>query len=184
MKKKTAATRKKTRAKASPAPKPITEAERWQAYRSIPKKHWREMSGRQAAVLHNQADLYGVPLRGRHIDLSAVVRWLHDFLAERKHDLNRQAPPKEVTPNTPALERKRMLEADKLEIQLEELRRRYVSRDELREGWSRIAAILRRAGESLQRQHGAEAHQILEDALDDADQAIEQAFEATRHGQG
>jgi hypothetical protein len=58
------------------------EARRWAYYRSIPQKHWREMSGRQTKVLHDQAELYGIPFGGATIDLPAVARRLHDFLAE------------------------------------------------------------------------------------------------------
>src|SRR6478672_11158033 len=54
---------------------------RWQYYASIPQKHWREMSGRQAKVINEQADRYGIPFGGSTIDLKQVVHALHDFLA-------------------------------------------------------------------------------------------------------
>ncbi|OHB79568.1 MAG: hypothetical protein A2W31_18105 [Planctomycetes bacterium RBG_16_64_10] len=44
------------------------------------------------------------------------------------------------------------------------------------EGPGRIAAVLRVAGESLQRQYGAAAGQLLYEALDDAEREIERAF--------
>ncbi len=49
---------------------------RWKFYRSIPQKHWREMSGRQTKVLHEQAALYGLPFGAAKIDLPEVVRRL------------------------------------------------------------------------------------------------------------
>jgi len=56
---------------------------RWQYYRSIPQKHWRAMSGRQTKVINEQAARYDIPFGGATIDLPAVVKRFHDFLAER-----------------------------------------------------------------------------------------------------
>src|SRR5690242_10540213 len=55
---------------------------RWQYYASIPQKHWRQMSGRQSKVINEQAERYGLPFGGPTINLSAVVRAWHNFLAE------------------------------------------------------------------------------------------------------
>ncbi len=38
---------------------------RWQYYEAIPQKHWRTMSGRQAKVINEQADRYGIPFGAR-----------------------------------------------------------------------------------------------------------------------
>jgi len=64
--------------------KQIDDQKRWEHYQSIPKRHWQEMSGRQCKVLNEQARRHGVPLLGSTIDLTAVVKWLHDFLADNK----------------------------------------------------------------------------------------------------
>src|SRR4051794_39812038 len=58
------------------------ERQRWQHYGSIPQKHWRAMSGRQAKVINEQADRYGIPFGGAFINLSMVVKALHDFFAD------------------------------------------------------------------------------------------------------
>ena len=58
------------------------ERSRWEHYGSIPKKHWKQMSGRADKVLNEQAATYGIPFDGESIDLPAVVKALHDFLAE------------------------------------------------------------------------------------------------------
>src|SRR3954464_8087314 len=60
---------------------------RWKYYASIPQKHWRTMSGRQTKVLQEQADRYGIPFGGATVDLSRVVRCIHDFLAANAHKL-------------------------------------------------------------------------------------------------
>ena len=49
-------------------------------------------------------------------------------------------------------------------------------RDEAREALGRIAAILRGAGETLQRQFGSEAAGVLIEAMDDAQREIDRCF--------
>ena len=51
-----------------------------------------------------------------------------------------------------------------------------VSRDEIREGLGRIAAIIREAGEALQRQFGPAALEPHNEALDDAELQIVRLF--------
>lgn len=70
-----------TKPKRKPATKPGDDALRWEHYHSIPQKHWREMSGRQARTLIEQAERYGIPFAGATVDLPAVVLALHDFFA-------------------------------------------------------------------------------------------------------
>ena len=82
---------------------------RWQFYKCIPQKHWRQMSGRQAKVLIEQADRYNLPFGGATVDLPAVVRALHDFLADNALKLARVDDDPLLTGGTssPALERYR-----------------------------------------------------------------------------
>lgn len=91
---------------------------RWQYYSSIPQKHWREMSGRQAKVINEQASRYGIPFSGRIIDLPAVVRALHDFLAENAGRLARD----DETSDGDALERLRKVKAEMAEIERDRIR--------------------------------------------------------------
>jgi hypothetical protein len=70
---------------------------RWAYYRSIPVRHYTEMAGRGRQVILRQADMYDLPLRGPHIDLPAVVRAFHDFLAENW----RKLAPKETALREP-----------------------------------------------------------------------------------
>ena len=42
---------------------------RQQYYASIPQKHWRAMSGRQAKVINEQAQRYGIPFSGATINV-------------------------------------------------------------------------------------------------------------------
>lgn len=148
---------------------------RWQYYRSIPQKHWRRMSGRQTKVINEQAARYGIPFGGPTIDLPKVVRAFHDFLADnalrlaRDDDLLRGG-------SSPALERYRQERAELARLDRLERQRRLLPRDEVRQALGRIAAILRGAGDALQRKFGADAVEILYEALDDARREVERSM--------
>ena len=149
---------------------------RWQYYGSIPQKHWRAMSGRQTKVLNEQAARYGIPFGGPQIHLPAVVRALHDFLADNAVKLARDDDEWMQGTGSPALERYR--EERALLARLDRLERegRLVPRDEVRRALGRVAAIVRGAGDTLQRQCGAAALEVLLEALDDAQREIERSF--------
>src|SRR5262245_23530046 len=51
---------------------------RWLA--AVPKKIYCSLVGRQHKVVNDQADAFGIPLRGATINVLDVVKWLHDFL--------------------------------------------------------------------------------------------------------
>ena len=151
------------------------EQRRWQYYAAIPQKHWRQMSGRQTKVLHEQAERYGLPFGERTINLSQVVRALHDFLAANARRLCQGEEELLVSGGpSPALERYRDERARLAKLDRLEREGVLVPKDEVRLGLGRIAAILRTAGESLQQQYGQAAAEILHEALDEAAQSIQQ----------
>jgi hypothetical protein len=149
---------------------------RWQYYRSIPQKHWRQMSGRQTKVLQEQALAYGIPFSGATIDLTAVARGLHDFLADNAQKLARDDDDLMQGSASPALERYREERAALARLDRLERERKLMRRDEVRESLGRIAAMLRSAGDTLQRQYGQGAADVLLEALDDAAREIERSF--------
>ena len=148
------------------------EERRWQYYESIPQKHWREMSGRQTKVLHEQAEKYGIPFGEKAINLPRVVRSLHDFLAANARRLSEDDDLLDAAISSPALERYR--EERVILAKLDRLERegQLIPRDEIRLGLGQIAAILRTAGEMLQRQFGNDAVEILNDGLEEAERCI------------
>jgi hypothetical protein len=149
---------------------------RWQYYGSIPQKHWKEMSGRQTKILQEQSGLYGLPFGDAKIDLPKFVRAFHDFLAANARKL--AAPDDDLMQGgpSPALERYREERATMAKLDRQEREQSLLPRDGVRDGLGRIAARLRAAGEQLERQHGAGAREILDEALTDADREIEQVF--------
>jgi len=148
---------------------------RWQYYRSIPQKHWRMMSGRQTKVLNEQATRYGLPFGGPTIDLTAVVRSLHDFLARNALKLARDD--EELLPGSQALERYRQERAELARIERLQRQRRLLPRDQVRQALARIAGILRGAADTLQQQFGPTAVEVLHEALDEAQREMDRSFE-------
>lgn len=149
---------------------------RWQYYASIPQKHWREMSGRQSKVINEQALRYGLPFGGATVSLPAVVRALHDFLADNAQKLAEDDDQLMQGTGSPALERYREERAALARLDRLEREGQLLPRDEVRLALGRIAAIVRGAGDTLQRQFGQAAADILLEALEDASREIDRSF--------
>lgn len=147
---------------------------RWLA--ALPKKTYCELVGRQPKVVNDQADAYGVPLRGATVDVLGVLKWLHDFFAAHKHTLPQivRGEAGETTPRDQLIleqievyrRRVKLLE-NRIAIDDETL----LPRAEVHELLTQLAKLLRGAGERLHKQFGPQAASVLEVALDD--------FEAT-----
>ena len=155
---------------------------RWQYYAAIPQKHWREMSGRQAKILNEQAQLYGLPFGGAVINLPDVVRAIHDLLARKGRLLLKDEDEMLSGDNSPALERYR--EEKALLARFDRLEREgvLVRKDVVRDGTGRIAARLRNAAETLERQFGPGALEILLEALDDVERDIQHSYGGGSNG--
>ena len=149
---------------------------RWQYYAAIPQKHWREMSGRQAKILNEQAALYRIPFGGAIVNLPDVVKALHDFLADNYKKLAEEDDLLRGDAASPALERYREERAALARLDRLERERQLLPRDDVRQGLARVATMLRGMGDALQRQFGVAAVELLEETLDDAQHEIERLF--------
>jgi hypothetical protein len=149
---------------------------RWQYYAAIPQKHWREMSGRQTKVINEQALRYDIPFGGATVNLPAVVRALHDFLAENALKLNRDDDELLQGNGSPALERYREERALLARLDRQEREGQLLPREVTRIALGRVANILREAGDTLNRQYGAAAGEILSEAIEDAMREIDSTF--------
>lgn len=138
-------------------------------YAAIPKKLWRQWSGRQHKVLDEQAARYGLPIAGPTIDLAAVARWLHEFLAANARKLAGSDDADFAGATSPALERKRLADAKRSELAYERELGLWVRLADLHATLARLLPILRTAGDALLRQFGAAAQQVLNDALDNCE---------------
>jgi hypothetical protein len=158
--------------------KALEEQRRWQYYSAIPQKHWKEMSGRQTKVINEQADRYGLPFGGPFTNLPKFVRAFHDFLAENAMKLARddEADPLLQGSGSPALESYREERAALARLDRLEREGLLLPRDKVREALGRVAAIIRAAGDALQRQFGLAALELLNESLDDAEREVERSF--------
>ena len=154
------------------------EQSRWGHYSSIPKKHYIEMSGRQARTLNEQARRYNLPIGGRVIDLGLTLRAFHDFLAKHGPKLLDTDDPMSVAVNSPSLEewrseRARIAKMDRLERE-----RILIKREDAHESLARIASMLRNCGDLLEQEFGRDARAILNEAIDDVTSEVSKSFAA------
>ena len=78
--------------------------------------------------------------------------------------------------DSPALERYRLARARIEELNYETRRGKYIPVDQLQQGWHAMANILRDAVARLRRQYGNEAGDLIDEALDDAEQTISETL--------
>ena len=143
---------------------------RWRYYRECPKKHYRQMSGRQDKVLNEQAVRYGLPVGGPKVDLVVLVQWLHQFLADHRHDLSRildaniaALTPKEQLDQIRVERERRRLERESLEL---------VDAEAVRQGHAKLVAMLRRTGERM-RAVDEECYLLLQETLEEFEQQVD-----------
>jgi hypothetical protein len=144
------------------------------AFRRVAKRIYCAMANRQPKVVNEQADRYKLPLRGATVDLCEIIKAFHDFLAANARRLagpesgSDEDDPLLAGGTSPALERYRLVRAKREEFNYERDLERWVDRELLNRALGVLAAVLRQAGEGLQRQYGPEAQNILDEAIDDA----------------
>ena len=146
-------------------------------YRTVPKADYIALSGRPTKILHDQADRYNLPLRGKTLDLYAVLSAFHKFLADNKHKLAATDGEDPMSgESSPALERWR---EEKYRLaRLERLRQEdsLLPRDKIHTGMAAMANILRHLGAPMQRQYGPAAHQLVTEALDDWQRELDSLY--------
>lgn len=148
------------------------EETRWRFYRTIPQKHWLAMSGRQAKVIYEQAARYGLPIAEKEIDLTRVVRALHDFFAANKYRFVEGDGALEGEDESPGLERYRLAKAEMAELDLASRRRDLVDREALVDMLRRFFDGLRKTSEALRRRFGEEAAGVFERGRREAEAGV------------
>jgi len=153
---------------------------RWLA--AMPKRAYCSVVGRQYKVLNEQADAFGIPLRGDTVDAMAVLRWIHDFFAKHRLQLpsivrgetKNGTPRDKLTLEQVEVYRRRV---KLLENQLEVDEQTLLPRNEVHELLVKLGRVLRGAGERIHKQFGPQAASILDVALDDYDALLMQLVE-------
>jgi len=162
------------------------ERTRWKYYGALPKKHYLELSGRQAKTVNEQAHRYGLPLIGAKLDLQKILTAFHDLLAENKHILTGKNEDPLLAGASQALKdeyvrqqiREKAGKATLAELEVAERQGRLVDREAFQASLGPFFGILRAASHKLQTQFGATAYEIYEQALDDAEIGVTKALEA------
>ena len=169
--------------------KQIKEEQFWEHVENCPKGLYHRMSGRQYKVLNEQAKRYGIPCGERKVNLAAVVKWIHDYLADGARKPRAGPMPAAMgdeldgemleafgDASSPALELYRMVRAQQEAIKLEKVREQVIERETLRDGLARIMNSLRQTGAQIQKVGGSEAHAVWEDGIGDAMNLIEELY--------
>ncbi len=135
------------------------------------KKRYLEMAGRQARTINEQADRYDLPIRGPVINLVELVARLHQFLADNAGALLSEDALL-GGPKTASLERLRRAQAEKVELQNALTKGELRPADDVHKCYQVIAGVFRQASAALKQQCGDEAHDILAEAVDTADDML------------
>ena len=137
-------------------------------YATVPKKHYTTLSGRDTRTLHSHADLYGLPLRGKTIDLASVLKAIHDLLAKEGHKLRaRESTAKDRDDELKAVER---------EVRIRKQLGQLVEIEKVKTSLGVIASIYRQVGDGLGRKYGSEAQKFMNEAIDRAEKELERQF--------
>lgn len=161
--------------------KAIDEIDRWKHYRAVPQKHIKDLYGAQTKQLNEQAERYGLAFGGAVVDLAAFFRSLRDFFGRYGRQLAQWDDDLLGGENSPALERYREEKAKLARLDRLERERNLLPRSQVHDVLTRMASLLRGAGDTLQRQFGPDALGVLHEALDDVDRELTE-FLGDTHG--
>ena len=108
-----------------------------------------------------------MPGSDRNYPVDAICAWHHSYMHKRIDDAC--SDPMLAGDGSPALERCREEKAKIAKLQREQMELDLLPRDDLLSAFLAGAAVLRAAGERLQRECGEDASRILSEAIDDAE---------------
>ena len=158
-------------------PKVLDEETRWKLYRSIPKSDWETLCGRDRTTLRQQANRYGFPIGKGSVDLQKFLSYFSDWLAENQGRL-RSTKGGEDHPKIKAEIRLKEASAREKELAVAERLGQTISRSRVHEMLTILAGTLKDAGERLEKHHGTEALEILNDSLDEFERLTDQLFDS------
>ena len=133
------------------------------------KEEYAKKVGKHGTSLANQATQYGVPVGDLSVNLWAVCRWAHQFLADHGRKLTKTddaSKDDDHKKHWDAVAAEHRAKAAELDWQTKA--RHLVPRAVIDECLGLVAASYRRAGEVLRRRFGDEASAILNEALAEA----------------
>lgn len=110
-----------------------------------------------------------------------IIQWRHDRdVADKRRPVavGLEDDPMLAGPVSPALERFREARASIAELDFLKRTGEVIDREQIHEVFSRIAMVLRGAGEKLERDFGGDARGIFDAALDEAERVADGVFAA------
>jgi len=143
--------------------KAIEDEARWRHYGEMPKRDYLEAAGRQTVQVHKHADRYGVPVRGRSVDLVALIAWLHQFLDDNGEALDAA---KDGRQPSPELERLRAEQRKKVEIANRKAMGELRSIDEVYATYNYVADVMRKATEDIRKTYGDGPADLIREAIE------------------
>lgn len=146
------------------------DRQRWDYYRSVPRKHYKAMCARQDKVLNEQAARYRMPIAGPTVSFPDLIMWLHQFLAENAKRLSvplGEDPLLYVESDDPWLTEVRKETALLKKLERETKERKLVPREKVHETMTRAATLLRKFGETLEREVNDDMRQLFDQMLDE-----------------
>ena len=138
----------------------------------VPQKLYCERVGRNARIVRNHCQDFSLPI-GPTVALFPVLERFHELLIDHRGALLESVE----SASEETLDRERSARADLLEIKRDAELQTLIHKDQARNYHTRLSAILRGAGERLGRRFGADAQEILDEALDDCEGVINELFE-------
>ena len=132
------------------------------AYRALPKRLWVKWSGRAHQQIAEQAGRHNLPLDGATIDLEQLAPALHEMLALREAAEGKQKR------SGRALELIRREELLLKRMERMARQRVLLERQSVHDTFQLVAEILRKSGAAILEQFGADAHAIVDEALEES----------------
>ena len=134
---------------------------------NIPRSEYATNVQRSVRKLTNDAQRFGIPTRGpEEIDVYEVCRWFHDLLDKSGERLTEQSP----------LERLREEQAKLAQYKRRQTEYDLVSRTLVAEALTKISLLLKSLGHAMQKHFGEDAHEMVQDAVEDMKRAVDALF--------
>ena len=152
--------------------------ERFKLYRKIPQGDWRELTGRDTAILRQWQTKFELPMGGRTFNLEEFAPAFIAFLTKHRRAILKPPPderaPTEMEKAELKLKQERALKAEMERLKLEGV---LMERAQVHAWLARSAEYLRRGNERLQREFGEKAFRIIKESLDELEADIRKFVE-------
>jgi len=152
------------------------ERRRWEYYATVPKGHYLQLCGRPAKVVNEQADRYGLPLRGKTLNLELVLSAFHRFLADNKHKLVAVGEDPMAGESSPMLEKWREEKWKLARLERQEREGSLLPLDQVQDIFMAVGNHWRHALERLCKRYGPEVRPVMEQAMRAARDEITKAL--------